>query len=132
MLAVSPPSDSRTIARSRASAVNCELANVIASYSAVSPAAVSWATPDASGARSVVGPATSEGCDPKATTPTRASGGSTVRNSVAAARAAAIGAPTMLPDVSTTSMISRLDVGTRCTVWSTGSPSSVTSKAEAG
>ena len=36
----------------------------------------------------------------------------------------------MLPDVSTTSMISRLDVGTRCTVWSTGSPSSVTSKAD--
>ncbi len=132
VLAVSPPSDSRTIARSRASAVNCEVAKATASYSAVSPAAVSSATRDASRARSVVGPARSEGCDPKPTTPTRTSGGSTSRNSAAAARAASIGAPTMLPDVSTTSMISRFDVGTRSTVASTGSPSSVTSKADAG
>ena len=80
----------------------------------------------------MVGAAMSEGCDPNATTPTRTSGGSTVRNSVAAARAAWMGAPSMLPDVSTTSWISRFEVGSRCTVKSTGSPSSVTSKADAG
>ena len=78
-----PPSDSRTIARSRG--VGGELAGgeddrVVQRGLARPPSAGRPATLSGPGRWS--GAATSEGCDPKATTPTLTSGGSTVRNSV--------------------------------------------------
>ena len=115
VLAVSPPSDSRTIARSRASAVNWRAGEDDRVVQRGLSGCRQLGDP-----RREQGPVGGRAGDERRLRPEgrrrrrRMSGGSDGEE-LGRRRPGrpSIGAPTMLPDVSTTSMISRLDVGDR-------------------